>query len=89
MKVLAIHYVDFSGDLQRAICDDLVDLAGGELPRNVTVFMSSATCPGCQSAIQRKIAAVGQPPSCAAKAASNFARTSSTLMPAPRAHAMP
>lgn len=46
-----IHWVDFSGDLRETACG----LELGEAGDATTLFMSEATCPGCQAAIQGRI----------------------------------
>lgn len=51
MSICAFHFIDFHTDATHAIC-------GWEAPADyagVTVYMSSATCPQCIEAIQRRL----------------------------------
>ena len=75
MAIEAVCYVDFSGDLRTAICDAPIALDELERGRRVTLFMSSATCPGCIEKIQARLAALGQASSCDDSAFSSSART--------------
>jgi hypothetical protein len=89
MKILAKHYVDITGNLRTTICDEEVDLLGEELPTNITVFMSGATCLACIDRIQQKLASIDQASAYAERPFSSASRISSLDMPARLAHATP
>lgn len=55
-SVVSICYIDFTGNLETAICDRPISAEELDEGRTVTLFMSSATCPGCRVAIQARIA---------------------------------
>jgi len=48
MKGRAIHYVDFFGDLRETACGLPLPLVGDA----TSIYLSGATCPDCQDAIQ-------------------------------------
>ncbi len=90
-NVIAICYVDFSGNLDEAACgrpiSELIDLSN-DTPPGITVYKSSATCPGCRQVITAQLDAQFSgllPPS----ACSQVARMSTSDTPAPRSIAIP
>ena len=66
-RILAIHYVDLHGNLDRTACGEPfdTDALGAETDEMqapfVTMFLSSVTCPFCRSAIGRKLERIPQP----------------------------
>lgn len=82
----AIHYVDFAGNLDETVCGRP---AGPELEAGrITVYLSGATCPGCQRVIAARLdqLSAGLPRPIAP---SNVSRIASSELPTLRSSVTP
>lgn len=80
--IQAICYVDFVGDLRTTACGLELGAGLADFDGPVTVYLSSATCPGCRARIAEKVARQLSG-SGDASVSSSTLRMSSGVMPAP------